>query len=105
MPTLTTNLLSVSELIRNGNHVVFEEKHCYIYDRSDALVAIADLTDGVYKLRLQSPSYVLAAAAVTGTLWHRRLAHINSQDMNKMKNGIVDDMTKAKCTTCCEGSK
>lgn len=113
VPTLTTNLLSVSELIKNGNHVVFEEKHCYIYNRSDALVAIADLTDGVYKLRLQSPSYALAAPAVTGRLWHRRLAHINSQDMNKMKNGIVEglsydgsfDITKAECTTCCEGKQ
>ncbi|GBP41692.1 Retrovirus-related Pol polyprotein from transposon TNT 1-94 [Eumeta japonica] len=113
VPSLTTNLLSVSELIRNGNNVVFKEKHCYIYDGSVALVAIADLTDGVYKLRLQSPSYELAASAVTGRLWHRRLAHINSQDMNKMKNGILDglsydgsfDITKSECTTCCEGKQ
>ncbi|GBP26919.1 Retrovirus-related Pol polyprotein from transposon TNT 1-94 [Eumeta japonica] len=57
------------------------------------MLAIADLTDGVYKLRLQSPSYVLAAHAVTGRLGHRRLAHIDSQDMNKMKNGIVDGLS------------
>lgn len=113
VPTLTTNLLSVSELIKNGNNVVFEEKYCYIYDKNDALAAIADLTDGVYKLRLQSPSCLLAAPAVSGKLWHRRLAHINSQDMNKMRNGIVDglsyegtfDITKSECTICCEGKQ
>lgn len=113
VPSLTTNLLSVSELIRNGNNVVFEEKHCYIRDKNDALVAIADLTDGVYKLRLKTRECLLAAAAVTGKLWHRRLAHINSQDMNKMRNGLVDgllyegsfNVTKSQCTTCCEGKQ
>lgn len=113
VPSLTTNLLSVSELIKNGNNIVFEEKYCHIRDKDNVLVATANLSDGVYKLRLQSQSCFLAAPAVSGKLWHRRLAHINSQDMNKMRNGIVEglsydskfDITKSQCTTCCEGKQ
>ncbi|KAH9639407.1 hypothetical protein HF086_002096 [Spodoptera exigua] len=109
VPSLTTNLLSVSELIKNGNSVSFDEKHCYIRNKSNILVATADLSDGVYKLRLHTRSCMLAAPKVSGKIWHRRLAHINSQDMNKMRN-MVDglsyknnnDITKSQCTTCCE---
>lgn len=113
VPSLTTNLLSVSELIKNGNHVIFESNHCYIRDKNNGLVATADLSEGVYKLRLQSQSCLLAAQADSEMLWHRRLAHINSQDMHKMRNGVVDglsydsthDITKSQCTTCCEGKQ
>lgn len=113
VPSLTTNLISVSELIKNGNNVIFEEECCYIRDKNDDLVAIADLTNGVYKLRLQKQHCLLTSPAVTGHLWHRRLAHINSQDMNKMKNGIVNgisyegsfDISKSQCKTCCEGKQ
>lgn len=112
VPSLTTNLLSVSELIQNGNHVIFTKKNCYIRDKNNVLVATADLSDGVYKLRLQSQSCMLATTA-SAKLWHRRLAHINSQDMHRMRNGIVDglsydnslDITKSQCTTCCEGKQ
>lgn len=112
VPSLTTNLLSVSELIKNGNNVIFDEKHCYIRDKNDVLIATADLSDGVYKLRLETQHCMLAAPAVSGNLWHRRLAHLNSQDMKKMRN-IVDglsyeqnfDITKSQCTTCCEGKQ
>lgn len=112
VPSLTTNLLSVSELIKNGNNVKFDEKHCYIRNKSNILIATADLSDGVYKLRVYPRSCMLAAPAVSGKLWHRRLAHINSQDMNKMRN-MVDglsyensfDITKSQCTSCCEGKQ
>lgn len=114
VPTLTTNLLSVSELIKNGNKVVFEANQCYIRNKKNELVATAASTNGVYKLNIKVADCMLAAPAVASAeLWHRRLAHINSNDLNKMKNGIVDglfypdtsDMTKAKCVTCCEGKQ
>lgn len=112
VPSLTTNLLSVSELIKNGNNVIFDEKHCYIRNKNNDLVATADLSEGVYKLRLQTRSCLLTVP-VSGKLWHRRLAHINSQDMQKMRNGIVNglnyestiDITKSQCITCCEGKQ
>ena len=114
VPSLTTNLLSVSELIKNGNSVVFKASHCYIRNMKGELVATAESINGVYKLKLKVIDCKLAAPAVASAeLWHRRLAHINSCDLNKMKNGIVDglsypatsDMMKDKCVTCCEGKQ
>lgn len=111
VPSLTTNLLSVSELIKNGNSVVFEPNKCLIRNKLDELVAIADLVDGVYKLRVQTQNCLLTAS---GDTWHRRLGHINSTDMNKMKNcGLVDGLdyadgftaSKSTCQICCEGKQ
>ncbi|KOB72598.1 Retrovirus-related Pol polyprotein, partial [Operophtera brumata] len=45
VPSLTTNLLSVSELIKNGNSVVFEPHRCLIRNKLDQLVAEAELID------------------------------------------------------------
>lgn len=114
VPSLTTNLLSVSELINNGNNVSFNQSYCYIRNKQNVLVATAELTNGVYKLKTKEADCRLAAPAVASAdLWHRRLAHINSCDLNKMKNGIVDglsypatsNMSKDKCVICCEGKQ
>lgn len=113
VPTLTTNLLSVSELIKNGNSVVFEPNKCKIRNKSGDLVADADLIDGVYKLNLQTQNCLLTSA-VNGETWHRRLGHINSNDMNKMKRcGLVEGLeytdtfttSKLSCEVCCEGKQ
>lgn len=114
VPSLTTNLLSVSELIKNGNKVVFEENQCYIRNNKNVLVATAMLSNGVYKLNVKVADHMLAAPAVSSAeIWHRRLAHINRNDLNKMKNGIVEglsypdtnDIRMNKCVTCCEGKQ
>lgn len=114
IPNLTTNLLSVSQLIQNGNSVSFEEDVCYIRNRQNALVGKAELVNGVYRLCIKSPTLFVASAAVaTSEMWHRRLGHINSQDLNTMKNGVVEGISypdravidKSKCITCCEGKQ
>lgn len=53
VPNLTTNLISISQLIKNGNNVEFKEKCCYVYNREGNLVAIANQEDGVYKLLME----------------------------------------------------
>ena len=114
IPKLSTNLLSVSELIKNGNKVVFDNQHCYIRNVKNELVATAQLTNGVYKLNIKTIDCMVAAPAlVSAELWHRRLAHINSSDLNKMRNGIVQGVTfstpsdtkKENCIICCEGKQ
>ncbi|CAH2098391.1 unnamed protein product [Euphydryas editha] len=114
VPNLTTNLLSVSKLIKNGNKVSFSEEHCYIRNRENVLIGIAEMTNGVYSLKTK-PVCLLAASATVASdiIWHRRLGHINSSDMNIMKEGAVEginytnkaDISKANCTVCCEGKQ
>lgn len=92
IPNLTTNLLSVSQLIAKRNKVTFKSDVCYIHNQRNELIGTANLKNGVYKLNTVKSEKVLAAAVQTtdAKQWHRRLGHINSNDLQKIKNGAVD---------------
>lgn len=113
IPNLTANLLSVSQLIENGNKVSFQKGTCYIKNRQNELVGKAELVNGVYRLNVKSASLLAASAMTSGTDWHRRMGHLNSKDLNAMKNGAVEglmyndkaDVSKLNCTVCCEGKQ
>lgn len=115
VPNLTTNLISISCLIRNGNKVKFEGSRCYVYNKQNVLVAVANEVDGVYKLDVEHKPCLFTSSSVTvnSEVWHRRLGHINMNDMNKMKNGAVtgvaysdkSDISKTTCAVCCEGKQ
>lgn len=110
VPSLRTNLLSVSQLISQGNKVHFTSKGCEILNKQNVLVATASLSNGVYKLDI--PTCLLAAAVESPEVWHRRLGHVNSQNLNKMQTaveGVVFDnkasISKMNCVVCCEGKQ
>lgn len=114
IPDLTTNLLSVSQLIENGNKVIFKENACYIHNKKNEVVGQAELIDGVYRLQtLQTEETLAVPAVVSSETWHRRLGHINSVSLNKMKNKAVEgidfrevaNIDKTSCTVCCEGKQ
>lgn len=113
IPSLTTNLLSVSQLIENGNSVIFKENSCYIYNQQKDLVGEAELVEGVYRLYTKTEQLLAATAVASSVIWHRRLGHINSTSLTKMKNGAVEGISypevanidKASCTICCEGKQ
>ncbi|GBP57868.1 Copia protein [Eumeta japonica] len=110
VPNLATNLLSVCKIISKGNKVTFDEKHCYIYNQKSELEATADLVGGVYKLRIKQVDCLLTSAS--GSVWHRRLGHLNSKDLNVMRGGAVKGMSflikaqvsKTNCI-CCKGKQ
>lgn len=110
VPGLTTNLLSVSQLIKNNNQVTFSKNGCTVYNKDGQMVAQAVLTNGVYKVKM--PDSVLAASAVSGELWHRRLGHVNSKYLNQMTSAVEGiDLSekvvssKSSCSVCCEGKQ
>ncbi|KAK9752604.1 methyltransferase (DUF5641) [Popillia japonica] len=127
VPNLTTNLLSVSQLIKKGNRVIFTEKDCQIYNSVGELIATADLQENVYKLNieliatadLQENVYKLniikpetnKCFLATANMWHRRLGHVNYADLRKMNDGVVQGLTckdkvvKQDCVVCCEGKQ
>lgn len=111
-PELTTNLLSVSQMIKSGNTVCFEEKSCKVYDGNNTLVAEAELINGVYRLKLEkSHINTFVATAVSSELWHCRFGHINYHDLKLMTNLVEGLNYKGKlessnfCQTCCEGKQ
>ncbi|KAG7301017.1 hypothetical protein JYU34_015390 [Plutella xylostella] len=115
VPGITTNLLSVSRLIQKGNKVLFKNNLCEIRNPQNVLVGIAELVNGVYKLITKTESVSLTAASGTSTsmVWHRRLGHINSKDLNIMKDGAVKgisypgtaEISMSNCSVCCEGKQ
>ena len=110
VPELTTNLLSVSQLIKNGNSVCFQKNGCEIYNKNQVLIAIADLVDNVYRLNVHKLN-AETCNLVTANIWHRRLGHINFADLKKMSSGVVNGMDcsqkiqKQECIVCCEGKQ
>ncbi|CAF4953462.1 unnamed protein product [Pieris macdunnoughi] len=50
---------------------------------------------------------------VSGNVWHRRFCHLNSKDLNVMRDGAVKGMSysdkaqvsKTSCIVCCEGKQ
>lgn len=109
VPELATNLLSVAQLIKNGNTVKFDTKGCQIYNKQEELVATADLIQNVYRLNIDRSACCLLTS---GETWHRRFGHINSADLNKMKKAVdgLDfkgevQCSKKNCKICCEGKQ
>lgn len=114
IPKLTTNLLSVSRIIASGNRVIFNQTGSMIYNSQNECIGEANLENGVYRLNVVKSEKLLAAAIKTScATWHRRLGHINANDLNKLKNGAVEgvsfdekcDTSKSSCVVCCEGKQ
>ncbi|XP_045447465.1 uncharacterized protein LOC123655756 [Melitaea cinxia] len=112
VPNLTTNLISVSQLIKNGNKVEFKKNCCNVYNQKNELVAVANQINGVYKLSYEKPQCLFTY--VNSEIWHRRMGHLNINDLNKMKNGAVTGISfkdcassknKSNCKVCCEGKQ
>lgn len=94
VPNLTTNLLSVSQLIKKANSVSSHDDGCAcaVYNKKNELVAKATLVNGVYKLNLSGQQH-LAASVVSGVTWHRRLGHINKDYLGKMQTACAGHVT------------
>lgn len=111
VPKLSTNLLSVSQLTKRGNRVVFTDQGCQIYNRNGTLISTADLVNNMYKLNLNKPKSSFLATAVSGDIWHRRFGHINYKDLSLMQDAVNGMDIKGKlnnrqpCDVCCEGKQ
>jgi len=122
VPELCTNLLSVSQMVKNGKKVVFDINGCRIYNQNRQLIATATLGNGIFKLDVneglpecfeknEGNQMSLISSGNSFELWHRRLGHINPVYLNKMKNGDViglehlGQFTNKTCTVCLEGKQ
>lgn len=110
VPNLCANLLSVSQLVKDGKQVIFDNKCCIIRDKNGCIIGKANLCDDVYKLNLSKSRSFFVSSEEKQKLWHRRFGHIGDQYLNKLKNEIVDgvDIDKvipAKCTVCIKGKQ
>lgn len=62
---------------------------------------------------MKSKLILAAAVQTSSTTWHRRVGHINSNDLEKIRHGAVEgviylgkyDISKMSCVVCCEGKQ
>lgn len=116
VPSVATNLLSVSKLTEKGYAVVFDKNGCKAYDDSCFKVQGKEefsgtLKEGLYVLNQKKtePVRALSAIMTNHTLWHRRLGHLNRKSMTKMKSFVsglkFDDRSMEPCVACIEGKQ
>ncbi len=111
VPSLESNLLSVKQLTKQGNTVIFKEESCTI-TRSNAVIAEAKIKGDLYQLDCNETANVARQMLHENCihLWHRRLGHRDPEAVKKLferqlADGIKIDTCSevAKCVSCLKG--
>lgn len=113
VPNLAVNLLSVHKIVSKGNMITFDKNCCIIYDENKQQIAKCTAQNGVYKLKTLVENCMLSKEKNnTAVMWHRRLGHINYQNLCKMRDGAVhgiefddDDSQMKHCEVCAMGKQ
>lgn len=113
VPELSTNLLSVSKIIKSGYKVEFNENGCLISHKTRKMIAKATIVNDTYKLNLSYENDMCAMKTTTVDniyLWHQRMGHLNFNDLYKLptcSTGIKLSSEKEDsiCVTCLEGKQ
>ncbi|KPJ19636.1 Retrovirus-related Pol polyprotein from transposon TNT 1-94 [Papilio machaon] len=112
VPELATNLISVSQIIRNGGQVKFNSKGCVILNKNNNVVATAILVNNMYQLNMYSEhAYISDVDENDPYLWHQRMGHLNFNDLNKIIENtegmkvLKKKETNLTCITCLEAKQ
>lgn len=109
VPDICVNLLSVSQIVKNGNEVVFNKHGFKIYNNKHELIATGSLVNNMFKLDVDTANFACTAKNDDDTvLWHRRLGHIGATNMHFLSDRInkkINSKAVSKCITCVEGKQ
>ncbi|KAK3925131.1 Retrovirus-related Pol polyprotein from transposon TNT 1-94, partial [Frankliniella fusca] len=127
-PDSAANLLSVHQIAKKGNILVFDKNGVNVFPEKSVIVKGASVltgsvTNGIYKLdrdgKTQATNYdncdgeimnvdsALLSSDSSQELWHKRMGHLNYQDLSKLKKlaeGVDFVSTKSEvCIPCIKG--
>lgn len=119
VPELCVNLLSVSQMVRKGNKVVFDKNGCKVYNSTNEAVVTASEVNGMFKLDQPEDNMAMVNIVKESQsieLWHRRLGHLNFNSLEKLKSVGADGIVLTKntshtkkilegCSTCLQGKQ
>lgn len=96
VPDLRTNLVSIAKIVDKDHEVLFTKKHAYVRDANKVVKMVADREGDLFYLKEGYNSTAAASNFQTNTAeeWHRRLGHLNWNDMlfmlrNEMASGLT----------------
>jgi len=111
---LKHNLLSISQLCDKRYQVIFKTNSCEIcLPNSKEVMLIGKRINNVYLLDISSPCFIgcLLSKHDESWLWHRRIAHIHMNPLNKISKDLVIGLPKLKfekdhiCEACQKGKQ
>lgn len=110
VPNLSSNLLSVSSISKSGFATLFVDNYVGIYNKNDILInnkplLTANESNGTYKVTLAvRQSVALKTILSDMDVWHKRLAHLGTNNLELLKHGLVDGFTgnNGKLSETCE---
>lgn len=103
VPSLDSNLISVSKLIDKGFAVTFDSLGCYL-DKDEERLLIADKSDNLFIVKTKIERVNLSKASASNFCiheWHLKLAHRNLQDIQAMRR-IGLKIRDCNCSNVCE---
>jgi len=114
VPDLSTNLLSVNAMTKNGGEVLFTTKGVTVKHGNKTIMKGEKLQSGLFQVKLKpqkiNTTYLTEKRESDTTMWHRKLGHINYDNLKKlatMSDGIdipTDELKKPQtiCGVCQE---
>ena len=111
IPELDQNLLSVTQMLRNGYAVSFKENFCFITDVHGTKIEKIKMNGNNFYLKLDLvEGHVFSAKIDESVVWHKRYGHFNLRSLKFMQEaGMVEDMPEitVNAQTCesCELGK
>lgn len=115
VPDIVANLLSVGQIVKNDNVVIFHKNGCEVYDPSRKVIATGTLVNNMFKLVKSSNSSFENGFACgdiatrkryvnDAILLHRRLGHVsmNNEIFLKVFGRKMKDF---KCVVCIKGKQ
>ena len=109
------NLLSISQLCDKGYQVMFKSNTCEIcLPNTEEVMLVGKRVNNVYLLDISSPWSIgcLLSKQDESWLWHRRIAHIHMNNLNKLiSKDLVIGLPKLKfekdhiCEACQKGKQ
>lgn len=110
VPNIVTNLLSVSQIVKNGNEVLFTKIGCKVFNSKHEIVATGILINNMFKLNTICEKSALimnnnntenvmvvksTSKAINNIfLWHRRLGHISFANISYLNRLISDPISR-----------
>lgn len=89
VPDLGMNLLSIKKIVDHQNSVVFDNAGCRILNSAKEVIATGSQVNGLYRLDDIGTKTAYLANATLTDIWHRRFAHLGSENMKLLAKGYV----------------